>query len=400
VVDLGAGDGRFSQHASYNSYQGIEIDQQQIGSDTLPPNAKILKHCAFALDSSDYDACVGNPPYVKHHDLDTPWQERVSKKIESQLGVRLKRTANLFSLFLAQGILVTKADGLVAQIVPYEWVSRPSTEPIRKLIKKHGWNVDIYRFKSSVFPRVLTTACIAVIDKSTSDSLWNYYEINDDFSIKRVRRVTGSRYNVLKYTKRNSNNFAQRGLSPGGNKVFCLTEGERLHHGLKVGEDVLPCITSLKPFAKTLKTLTESSFQKYYVSTGERCWLISNNPSPSDRLKGYLKRVPLEVRNNYTCNQQSPWWNYLAHQAPEILYNPGFVERAPQFIDNRYSVIAVGSAFGIHSLNGISRSALIAELSQFDFKSRLISYAKVLRRVEVNQMNTVLNEIIQNRKSK
>lgn len=396
VVDLGAGNGRFAAYnkLKYESYTGYEIDDSRSGEIPLPKNAVIRKCCAFGIDSGDYDLCLGNPPYVRHHDIDTAWQEKVSEQLESRLGIKLKRTANLFALFLAQALAVTKKDGLVAQIIPYEWLTRPSTAPIRELIKKNQWNVYTYRFVSKVFPRVLTTACITVIDKSKKNSVWSYNEVNEDFSIKPVRRVTGSRHNVIKYSRRGKFNFAQRGLSPGGNKVFCLTEGERLHHGLEIGEDVFPCLVSLRPLPDHIRTLTMKTFNKNYVEAGQRCWLISNSQTPGKALRGYLKRVTEGLRDNYTCRNQNPWWGYKSHPVPEILYNPGFVKSSPQFIDNRIGAIAVGSVFGIHALKGISRRRLIEELSAINFQKRLISYANILRRVEVNQMNTVINEII------
>ena len=138
IVDLGAGNGRFAIHSKlkYQSYTGYEIDGRRIGEIPLPENAVIKKRCGFEIDSGDYDLCLGNPPYVRHHDIETDWQEKVSEQLERRLEIRLKRTANLFALFLAQALNITKQDGLVAQIIPYEWVARPSTEPIRELIKK------------------------------------------------------------------------------------------------------------------------------------------------------------------------------------------------------------------------------------------------------------------------
>jgi len=394
TADLGAGDGRFAKSSAYRSYQGFEIDESRLISKALPQNARIRIQCAFSVSTSTFDTCIGNPPYVKHHDIDNVWHKRVAAQLRKSTGVNVKGTANLFSLFLLQGLAITKNDGLVAQIIPYEWITRPSTAPIRDYIKRNGWSVSAYRFKASVFPRVLTTACITIIDKRNSDGKWSYFEIGDDMAIKPVSRPTGSRYNVLSYTKRGENNFAQRGLSPGGNAVFCLTEGERLHYGLKKEIDVIPCLVSLKRLPDSQRALNKRSFNKYFVQPGERCWLIKNTTEPSKALRGYLDSVPVERRSNYTCRRQTPWWKYNMPSIPDIVYNPGFVKRAPQFIDNQVGAVAVGSVFGIHNVRGISKLSLIDQLLAFEFRSRLISYAKILRRVEVNQMNTVINHII------
>lgn len=75
VIDLGAGDGRFAIGAKYDEYQGYEIDPERGRRTNLPPNAKLIHKCAFEVEREDFSVCVGNPPYVRHHDIDGAWRE-------------------------------------------------------------------------------------------------------------------------------------------------------------------------------------------------------------------------------------------------------------------------------------------------------------------------------------
>ena len=99
VLDLGAGDCRFARGGSYSRYVGIEIDPGRSREAILPNNAELIHDCAFRHNGHDYDACIGNPPYVRHHYIETPWKEKTALAIEVALGVTLKRNCNLYLYF-------------------------------------------------------------------------------------------------------------------------------------------------------------------------------------------------------------------------------------------------------------------------------------------------------------
>src|SRR5687768_10329906 len=85
VIDHGAGDGRFDLGAEYELYHGYEIDRQRVSRPGLPPNAEIIYRCAFEASRSDYDICVGNPPYINHHDIESSWREQLVEKFQKEL---------------------------------------------------------------------------------------------------------------------------------------------------------------------------------------------------------------------------------------------------------------------------------------------------------------------------
>jgi predicted RNA methylase len=165
VLDLGAGDARFSVGGSYKNYEGVEIDRAAVHGIRLPPNARVSIGCTFRHAGINYDACIGNPPYVRHHDLALRWKRATAKRIENELSISFDKHANLYLYFLCLALTKTAASGLLALVIPYEWVSRPSAAAIRQHIKEKGWNVSVYRFQGAIFPNVLTTASITIVDK-------------------------------------------------------------------------------------------------------------------------------------------------------------------------------------------------------------------------------------------
>src|SRR5208283_501411 len=85
VLDLGAGDCRFAHGGSYSRYVGIEIDPARSRQAVLPKNAELINDCAFRHTGQEYDACIGNPPYVRHHFIESPWKEKTVAMIEAAL---------------------------------------------------------------------------------------------------------------------------------------------------------------------------------------------------------------------------------------------------------------------------------------------------------------------------
>jgi hypothetical protein len=397
VLDMGAGDGRFARGGTFKSYLGVEIDKARAALAQPPKNGQIIYGCVFKHDVRGYDACIGNPPYVRHHDIDTRWRERTIAQLERDLSFSIDRRCNFYIYFFCLGLIKAAEDGMVALIIPYEWVSRPSAKTLRYYIQKERWNVSVYRFQMPVFDGVLTTASISIVDKASRDARWNYYDIVPGFRVVQRFGIADSKEGVFDYEKRGKY-WALRGLSPGTQKVFTLTEGERIHSGLSK-RDVVPCVTSLRSFPRNLKALTKASFQKNFVTAGEKCWLIrSHKDDRSKALNAYLKSVPKKDHQTYTCQNQTPWFNFLPHPIPQILVSSGFTKFGPKVLVNSFGVRAVGSVFGVHSETRIPLRRLQNYLLQIDFEKRVVAHAKTLKKVEVKQLNSVLNTFVMEEK--
>ncbi|MFC4924175.1 Eco57I restriction-modification methylase domain-containing protein [Delftia deserti] len=393
VVDFGAGDGRFSSGGDYKSYVGYEIDASRLPIGNLPNNAIIKQECALSSVETGFDLCIGNPPFVRHHDIDKCWYEHVCRLLDSELGFRLDRRSNAFLLFLAKAIISTKADGMVALVIPFEWVSRPAARDLREYIKKNNWEVSAYRFTEEIFQNVMTTASLTIIDKSKRNSKWSYYSIDSNFKINEKKFASGD-FELFAYSPRTEENFAQRGLSPGGQHIFCLTEGERIHHRLLKGIDVVPCITTMRHWKDDITSLTDHQFDRLYVNKGMRCWLLKTWEPPSPQLMAYLDSIPKEKRDNYTCNQRDTWWKARPHQPADIIYSSAFVGPAPKFLMNTVKAIAVGSIQGIHKVKPKNRSVLRKKLIAIDYGARVVAHSGRLRKIEVGQMNKIVADII------
>lgn len=390
VLDAGAGDGRFASGGNYQRYVGVEIDPKRAANAAINTPGLIEEGCAFRHAASGYDACIGNPPYVRHHDIESPWKEKTSARLEKDLGVKLDRHGNLYLYFLCLGLIKTNEKGLVSMVIPFEWVSRPSAAGLRKLIAREGWNVSVYRFQDQIFPDVLTTASISIIDKAGRNGEWKFFDIDADYNITGRKGISGSDEDVLAHQER-GDVWARRGLSPGSQEIFTLTEGQRIHSGLTM-RDVVPCVTTLRYLPRSLRELTTAAFQKQLVDGGKRCWLIkSNGRRISENVKRYLAHIPPDLRQTYTCLNQDPWYAYETVPVPRLLFHSGFTHFGPKVIVNAVGAHAVGSVYGIHAPRRVSIRKVRDYLTKIDFEARVVAHAKTLKKIEVKQVNTVLS---------
>lgn len=394
VVDFGCGDSRFARAGKYRHYVGYEIDRTRCSVEGLPPNAEIVNACAFSERIEDADLCVGNPPYVRNQNLPVGWRQQAARTIETRTGVTISGLANAWQYFVFLSLVSAKADGVVALIVPFEWVSRPSSNALREFIRENGWAVSVYRLNDETFDRVLTTSSITFIDKASKSGIWEYFREVATGTYKAMRTATGGRRKPLAYERPSkTNTIAKRGLSPGTQVFLTLTEGERVRCGLRVGADVVPCVTSLRQLSEETVRLSEAVFKREFIDRGQKCWLIRTDKEPSARLMAYLDSVPEFGRDSSTCRMRDDWWRFTMPETPSVFMASGFRDGAPKVMVNAIKARAVGSVCGIFCKSGRSAAAVVDALRSIDYKGRVVSHSNGLRKLEINQINSLLSEI-------
>lgn len=397
VVDFGAGDGRFADGGPYRSYTGYEIDRERISAAELPPSATLINECAFSHVGDEADVCIGNPPYVRNQDLPAGWRERAAAVVNTGSGTQISGLANAWQYFAFLSLLSTNDQGLVALIIPFEWVSRPSSETLRRFIKDHNWEVAVYRLPDAIFP-ALTTASITIIDKGKASGEWRYYEYDDAaHCVHRMPSETGGSDGVLAYSSTISERQAvsvKRGLSPGTQRVLVLTEGERAHNGLEPEVDVVPCVTTLRPLEPTHRRLTIELFDERYRSQGLKCWLIRTDQAPGPSLRAYLDSVPLDMRSTATCEARDVWWQFAMPTAPSAFVATGFRGSRPKAVVNRLGAMAVGGVAGVYGVTPTFAAKLVGAIGKMDLGSRVVAHSKGLRKLEIGQLTTVVDNIL------
>jgi hypothetical protein len=396
VVDFGAGDGRFARHGVYERYIGYEIDADRCADAALPAAAALINRCAFSDEISDAALCIGNPPFVRNQDLPFGWRQHTSQVLERRTGLSISGLANAWQYFFLLSLVSAAEDGLVALVIPYEWVSRPSVGTLRGYIAGKGWNVSVYRLVDTTFDSVLTTSSITIVDKAARDGVWCYFSETATGDYTPLPSPSGGAAGVIPYRRRSEiakgAPRAIRGLSPGTQKILTLTEGERTRLGLEIDRDVVPCVTSLRHMPVDSVELDAAAFKKTYRDAGHKCWLIRSDGELSTALKTYLDSVPPAERATATCLKRAEWWRFNMPPVPNVLIAQSFKGRFPKGVRNSIRARAVGGVAGVFDLNDDQIGDLTQGLGGMDISDRVVAHSNGLSKIEINQLNALLSD--------
>lgn len=397
-LDLGAGDCRFARQGHFASYLGIDV--QPVSPDLkLPKDARFSQQCVSKV-SGKFDLVIGNPPYLRNHEIDPTWRDTQRLAIERETGILIPLLANLYVYFIAKAIHLVKEGGVICLLVPSDWLGRPSAKPIVDYLVKKEYRVDVFQLHAprGAFPDVYTTACILRIRTAERRHGIQVFDINTTTASWAKSRPTMAPTSALNGNRipfdRRGPIYAYRGFSPGSQEVFCLTEDERKDAGIP-RDSVVPAITSLRPLPHRA-LLDSAAWRKYYRNAGERCWLLVTDPKPHKKVLAWLARHTEAMNENWTCSSRDPWYSYPLPSIPSLVYSTGFKGQRPQIARNLAKARILGSVGGIHVPEYVEESALVAYLRKLELASRVIPLAKGFRKIEVRQMNALLNAHLEN----
>jgi hypothetical protein len=353
----------------------------------------IVHSCAFSSNITDASLCVGNPPFVRNQDLPRGWRKRAAGVIAKRTGVTVSGLANAWQYFAFLALASTKPDGLVALVIPYEWISRPSAKALRDFVMTNKWGVAVYRLRDETFDHVLTTSSITLIDKGARTGSWKYFEEHANNAFRSIPSPTGAQAGLIQYSRRSRDRevFARRGLSPGTQQALILTEQERVDNGLHVRTDVVRCVTSLRAIPPDFRILTKRRFDRHFQDAGAKCWLIRTDREPSSRLKKYLGSVPEDKRQTSTCSLREDWWRFTMPDRPSVLVATGFTGARPKAVRNAVRAVAVGSVSAIFGLPEPKATRVVDALHVARLRSRIVAHSNGLRKVEIGQLETFLS---------
>lgn len=179
-------------------------------------------------------------------------------------------------------------------------------------------------------------------------------------------------------------------MSPGTQKVLTLTEGERVRSGLAIERDVVPCITTLRILPNELRNLDDAAFKRHYRMPGQKCWLIRTDVTPSRTLAAYLNGVSPADYQTATCLERETWWAFNMPPIPEVLIAQSFRGDFPKGVRNTIGARAVGGVSGIYNASEAQTAKIVSGLDGEDLRDRVVAHSNGLRKIEINQLNTLL----------
>ena len=165
VVDPGAGSGRFLLAAgkAFPSAALAAIEIDPLAALVLRANAAVAgiaerltvlvaDYRAAALPEADGPTLfLGNPPYVRHHDIDPRWKEWFANSAAA-LGFKASQLAGLHVHFLLRTRQLARPGDYGAFITSAEWLDTNYGDAVRRLLVDELGGTDVHVIAPSAMP--------------------------------------------------------------------------------------------------------------------------------------------------------------------------------------------------------------------------------------------------------
>jgi adenine-specific DNA-methyltransferase len=111
-----------------------------------------------------FDACVGNPPFVRYQYLPAPFQER-AEKIFKKLGLRFTKHTNAWVPFILASVALLRPGGRLAMVVPAEIIHVTHAQSLRSYLGRECSRLVIIDPEEIWFTDTLQGAVILMAEK-------------------------------------------------------------------------------------------------------------------------------------------------------------------------------------------------------------------------------------------
>lgn len=187
-----------------NNVYGIEIDEELVLKTKNKLNLLLdlfeieniswdNLYCSDTLkfnNKNDFDYIVGNPPYIRVHNLESDVRDSIKDYVFS-VG-----TTDMYILFFEKCLNLLGKYGKMSFITPNSYMKNSSQGTFRKYLFENNLLSKIIDFKSSpIFKDFMVYAAITVLDKNKENLEFSYAEYNEE------KRLYITKLNILDFDK-------------------------------------------------------------------------------------------------------------------------------------------------------------------------------------------------------
>lgn len=420
VIDPGAGSGRFLLEAAgvfpTARLLGVERDplaalmaRANLAARGLQTRAevKLADYRAFELEpaTSGPTLFVGNPPYVRHHDIDPAWKAWLSRTA-AEHGLAASQLAGLHVHFYLATLEHARAGDFGAFITASEWLDVNYGKLVRQLLAGPLGveRMDILDPKVEPFADAQTTAVITyftVGSRSTSVCVRRVHAVDELTSgsagsaVPRDRLAASQRWSHLHRARVRGAGLVELG-------ELC-----RVHRGQVTGANAIwiagpdtpglpaavlrPTITRARELFATEGALRSSSQLRRVVDLPRDLDELDDRERPLvDAFIEWARRAG--AHDSYTARHRKPWWA-VRLRAPAPILATYMARRPPAFVRNLSEARHINIAHGLYPRDPLSADCLdvlAAHLAESASTDEGRTYAGGLTKFEPKEMERLL----------
>lgn len=377
IVDPGAGTGRFTIAAAraFPAASIVAIEYDRVLASLLLGNLtaaglgdRVQVHVA------DFRAAmlpriegatlfIGNPPYVRHHDIESSWKQWYSSRLASR-GIRGSQLAGLHAHFMVKTFDLAQEGDLVCYVTSAEWLDTHYGSALRALLLAAARDIDIVLLDraSPAFADAMTTSAVLSYRHLRGASSVNLRLIASIRELSSVPASAGVRKRDLSHFDAWSR-FATAGPTADVGSAARLGDLFSVHRGQVTGNNMiwvegrypglLPDQVLFPTVTRARDLLDLGSDRLLEVTTLKRVVDLPADWSRSADLEaGQIRRFidwagKHGGRDSYIARHRKPWFKVgLREPAPIIMTY--MARRSPRFVRNLCGARLINIAHGLY----------------------------------------------------
>lgn len=376
IIDPGSGSGRFTLKAGRTfhdaSLVAVELDplaallcRANLTAAELDDRARVVVDDYRQADLGPCDgvtAFVGNPPYVRHHQIEPRWKQWLTSSADSR-GLPVSALAGMHIHFFLATLMHARTGDMGAFITSAEWMDVNYGRLLRGMLTDGlgGESVHVLAPEAMPFEGTATTAsliCFRVGSEAPSVKMRRVEKVGDLANLARGRRIGKQK---LQQEKRWSSLLVSAPPVPEG--YVQLGELCRVHRGAvtganstwitKANDPALPT-RALFPSVTKARELFDSPDDVLSSFAGLRA--VINLPADLSefddedhaQVELFLRLAERNgARSSYVARHRNPWWS-VGLRSPAPILATYMARRPPAFVRNLVGACNVNVAHGIY----------------------------------------------------
>jgi hypothetical protein len=375
VVDAGAGSGRFTIAAAkrFPAASLVAVETDPLATLMLRANASVLGFTErLTVKITDYRRLslpkvdgptlfIGNPPYVRHHDIGEKWKSWLTTEAAS-VGFKASKLAGLHVHFFLKTRLIGRQGDYGAFITAAEWLDVNYGRLLRDMLSDGlgGTSVHLIDPKAMPFADALTTGAITCFqvgqrpDEFTMRSVDSIAQLADLSEGRRVSWVdlagAPKWSSLIKSTPVRRSDMIElgelfrvhRGQVTGGNAVWV--------HGANSpplpDRFLLPAVTKARELLAVEAVLRSPDRLRRVVDLPAD--LAELTKAERRMVDAFLKWARThEADLSYVARHRRAWWS-VGYKEPAAILCTYMARRAPHFVRNAAKARHINIAHGLY----------------------------------------------------
>ncbi len=397
IVDAGAGSGRFSIRAARLFPQAHiwAVERSDAMCAALRANLVIeglsrrvtVVHGDFRdvpLALSGCTAFVGNPPFVRHHDIEPVWKQWYASTMAGW-GIKASQLAGLHLHFLARTAQLARPNDRLCMVTSAEWLDNGYGSALRTLFSAPGQPLALTGLwvappETPVFPDALVSA---VVFEATSGPVGPAVElgtlagraVHTARVLSRAELAPAARWTALCQTELDA---PTEGIELG--ELFRVTRGQvtGLNDAwvLPLGSNLLPQSLTL-PVVSKAREIIDGTVES--IDALDRLRRVPNLPVDLDLLSApdragvddFLALARAQGAADGYVAQQRRAWHALDLRAPPVAFVSYMGRRPPVFRTNPHGASYLNIAHGLYARQAMPAAQLQRVLSHLNSHTRM-----------------------------